>query len=894
MYMLKKPLQVLCLLLIVLSLPVSTQTTAAQQRVTLNQIIGKVEVRSTGSGKWRPARVGMGVRAGWDIRTYVESSAQLSFETGTVISINENTVMTMDELLQKGQGATKSNVKIATGKVFANVQKLVTSKSSFEFETPTAVASIRGTRLSLDVGRSGTAVEVEEGLVAVKKKGSNKQVMVSSNKKAIVTKERDDISVVEMEPKKQSDSTTTTVDTTQRDTTSSDSTRIDSVQVDATQIDLANADTTLIDSANARSQSQDSTVLDSASGKQSVEAQVDSLETDSIATPTYMPGDTTLQGSQSAVDPGVGSSYDQVLQQQQEKEDESTTSYELQPGDADSLAATSLEQAMQGQEDDAKDQLSWMQEKPLQISISSPANKAIVKNSPVLVTGTVNQPAEVQVNGQGVSVAAGGSFSVLIELDMGQNTLEIEALSRGGQKKQMRGSVVLVPPLTLEVPDIVTNMEVSTDVLPLDVEVSEGASYSVNGQLGAQDIALASGVNVIVIRAWDEYGNTTERQFVVKKIDVSTFSLSIASPKDGAVIQQPRIAVSGSTLPGAKVLVNGVPVMVNSGGFFSTRIPIPDEPQEYSVDIEATLGSEQISEQVSVTYEPQVEPLQLIVTSPVDGQEITTRSIRVTGRSSAGATVMVNDKPAIVSPSTGVFSAEVIISEYDIGELMLEVVAYNELEELQKSIAVQILPSSAQINTSIPTVLVQGHGPAATRNGTLYVQALDRTPEDELTLSIELNGSRESIVVEPGSREALALEEGQNEYEIRAADKAGNISNSISGSMYYLPGPLEIDILEPADNPVIIHDLPPLPHNAGQPKIMLEVEIDDGIHTVPETITYCKVTGNATSLIMKNNQDYTFESEITLQRGTNTYVIQVEDVAGNVTTQTLTIVIDSY
>ena len=133
------------------------------------------------------------------------------------------------------------------------------------------------------------------------------------------------------------------------------------------------------------------------------------------------------------------------------------------------------------------------------------------------------------------------------------------------------------------------------------------------------------------------------------------------------------------------------------------------------------------------------------------------------------------------------------------------------------------------------------------------------------------------------------MAEGKNTYTIYGFDKAGNMSNTIQGVVYYLPGPLEIEIIEPSENPYIIRGLPPMPRTrVGGPRLELEIEIDDGIDKVPESLLYCRVRGNGQDMHLQNNNDYTFSGMLDLTKGiTNTFTIQVEDIAGNMQTKTL-------
>ena len=129
----------------------------------------------------------MVVKMGSDIRTYVESGTDVELESGTVIKIGENTVVSLEKLLQnKKNDVSNTSMKVVTGKVWANVKKLTNTKSEFDFETPTAVASIRGTRLGVSVDIQGTAVDVYEGLVLVREKSTGKTVTVATNGSAIV------------------------------------------------------------------------------------------------------------------------------------------------------------------------------------------------------------------------------------------------------------------------------------------------------------------------------------------------------------------------------------------------------------------------------------------------------------------------------------------------------------------------------------------------------------------------------------------------------------------------------------------------------------------------------------------------------------------------------------
>lgn len=795
-----------------------------QERVTLAQLVGKVEIRSPKGGSWRPARAGMRVRMGWDIRTYVESTAELKFETGSVIRVGENAVVTVSSALvnKSAGGESETGMKVSTGKIWANVKKLTNTKSKFSFETPTAVASIRGTRLGIDVRGGGTSVDVYEGLVMVRPRGGGEDVPVSTRTRAVVTAGSRDVELHNFE---------------EGDSAAGDQPPMvdpfaDSTGVDTTDAGGGGGDTTLTDTAAV-----DTTAVDSTAGTGGTGADSSGSARDS--TGEASPDSAGARGDSSRVD---------------------TSAAESEPVGAPTLR------------------------------ITAPQENAVVDRTPVRVEGRTTPGAVVSAGGNDAEVGADGSFSAPVDLERGPNAFLV-SVSLDGRETARELHVDYRPALFLNVSNVVDNMEVTSPELLLEVEVTEGAYFSVDGRAGETEVSLEEGRNVIEVVAWDEWDNRLERTFAVNYRPGASLVLTITSPRDGEKITEPMIAVSGATTPGAEVEVNGIAVPA-AGGSFNHRVPIPDEPREYFLDFTASMAGEEMEESRTVVYEPEREELSLTITSPSDGEQITRKLVRIAGETAPGARVTVNGRRATVSPS-GVISMEIRLAESDIGEYSLEIAAENDVDEEARTMILEVDGTSPEINSSSPQLTVQGHGPPATKRGELLVQALDRTPGDMVTVEVEHNGSSDEYTLQPGGRETIRLEEGRNHYTITGRDCAGNRSNVVSGKIYYLPGPLEVDILEPGDNPFVIEDLPPMPRGAAGPRMQLEVEIDDRINDVPETIEYCKIVGRGTSMVLKDNEDYSFSGTIDLARGANTFTIVAEDIAGNTVSERLEIRIEN-
>jgi hypothetical protein len=750
-----------CVLFVFISLPLLFSLSYSQtveQIVKIKTVIGSVELRPAGSSSWKAARIGMIVKRGWDIRTFTESSAELEYANGTVVRMGENSVVNLPTLaVDEKNAATRTGVKIAAGTVWGNIKKLTSASSSFDFETPTAVASIRGTRLGLNVSRGGTSIDVYEGEVEVRNRSSGQSVRVSRENRAMVTE---------------------------------GSHRVDIMKFD-----------------DIKKRSPDRQLF---------------LKDPFTADTTQAPGDTATHGERS-----------------------------------DTSGAVSL-------------------------AVITPLDQSIITQTPLLVRGTTISGAIVTVGGKEVSVAADGSYSDFVELRPGVNTLQIAAI-HGNRVNNVGVTVTYQPPLVVNVTNIIDNMEVIAKELQIDVELTEGAEYSVNGVKGAVKISLTPGKNQIIVTAWDRWGNRVEKSYLVNYQPVSGFALEVSSPRDNAIVTLPMISVVGSTSPGARVTFNGIQASVNSSGFFSVQVPLPDEPREYTITVIARSEAAEKSVERSVTYAPPPKTLDLVISSPTPGQIIKQSSIHVNGKTATGASVKVNGRPAVVS-GTGIITMDLQISEKDIGAYTLEIVSAADDKELSKSISVKVDIGSPQINTSVPRLQVSGLGRQATKTAELQLQVFDQTMGDLVAVTVVNNGIADNVTLENGGRDAIVLNEGKNDLLIKAKDLAGNAAAPVQSTIYYLPGPIEISIIDPSETPITVDDLPPWPQGATSAmKVRFRVEIKDNIGTVPESIKYCRVTSSSgQTVVLKNERNYFYYGDIVISRGATVFTIQVEDWAGTI------------
>ncbi len=117
---------------------------AASNAGKVRSVIGDVGHKKIKSTDWEKPRIGNKVHEGDLIRTMMESQITIGLPDGSAISIEENSIVSVAELVSE-DGKNISTTDIKKGKVRFDVQKQANKESSIKFKTGTAVAAIRGT-----------------------------------------------------------------------------------------------------------------------------------------------------------------------------------------------------------------------------------------------------------------------------------------------------------------------------------------------------------------------------------------------------------------------------------------------------------------------------------------------------------------------------------------------------------------------------------------------------------------------------------------------------------------------------------------------------------------------------------------------------------------------------
>jgi len=161
---------------------------AQEDRVcTVKGIIGTVKIFSPREraaninredvNTWPDLRVNRGLREKDVIATMPESEVRLEIAGGSIIRITENTTVEMSTLRQRGSN-TNTKLNVVSGSVVTNVKRLADGKTSFEIETPTSVAAIRGTFVEVTANAEGTMLKTFEGSVQIAPAGTKNRVLL--------------------------------------------------------------------------------------------------------------------------------------------------------------------------------------------------------------------------------------------------------------------------------------------------------------------------------------------------------------------------------------------------------------------------------------------------------------------------------------------------------------------------------------------------------------------------------------------------------------------------------------------------------------------------------------------------------------------------------------------
>jgi uncharacterized repeat protein (TIGR01451 family) len=135
----------------------SDNTTNPSPLAILSSADGNVLVMEAGTSAWADAQVGVSLKTGDGIKTGAGSSAEITFLDGSTIKLQADTEIDIATLeISTETGSKTIQVKQAIGDTVSRVTHLIDTASSYEVETPSCVAAVRGSAMEVKVGPDGT------------------------------------------------------------------------------------------------------------------------------------------------------------------------------------------------------------------------------------------------------------------------------------------------------------------------------------------------------------------------------------------------------------------------------------------------------------------------------------------------------------------------------------------------------------------------------------------------------------------------------------------------------------------------------------------------------------------------------------------------------------------
>jgi hypothetical protein len=136
-----------------------------QGTVQLEPEQGQVYVKQ-GNLDYQLVKETMDLKEGDSVKTDANSSANIVIGDGAVMRMDASTELTINQADMASMWEQQVNVKVSDGKIWFRILKLFNDQSQWEVETPSVVATVRGTAFS--IGTEG--LFVGESKVAVKNK----------------------------------------------------------------------------------------------------------------------------------------------------------------------------------------------------------------------------------------------------------------------------------------------------------------------------------------------------------------------------------------------------------------------------------------------------------------------------------------------------------------------------------------------------------------------------------------------------------------------------------------------------------------------------------------------------------------------------------------------------
>jgi RHS repeat-associated protein len=486
---------------------------------------------------------------------------------------------------------------------------------------------------------------------------------------------------------------------------------------------------------------------------------------------------------------------------------------------------------------------------------------------------------KITVNGQLASVTPGTagqtSFTSRVALATeGPNTLAFTAIDAAGNRTDSSRTVIRdthAPVVTLNsLPDSATVRADSALTVSGTVTDLTRVTANVNGQplvidsvthAFSQRITLASGMNFVTLTATDAAGNATS---VVRQITVDNTppTLTVTGPAESLITKEVVAHVTGTATANSAVTltVNGVATTLGSGGAFATDAAIAEGASTITV-VATNAAGLSVTATRHVVRDTQAPALGW--TAPTDSAVTKENSIVVTGTitDATATSLTVNGTSVVVNATTKAYSTTLPLTTD--GEASISLVATDAAGNTSTTTRTVTRDATA------PVITVQSpDSGAVTQASTIAVSG---SVSDLTKSTLTVNGTPFTIGADGGFTGNVALTSGVNTLTFVARDAAGNQTQTTRTLTRDNDAPV-VSVASPSD----------------------QVLVKTNTVTVRGTITDASVvTATLNGVPLTIASDRTYQSTIALSEGLNTITLVATDAAGNSTTLTRAVTLDT-
>lgn len=511
------------------------------RKCSIKSMIGSVKIRRGAAVNWVDARPNMPLREKDAIRTFIESEVELETTEGTSLKVGENSTIEMAVFLTNGE-TQNTKVRILNGSLMSNVKKLVTTKSSFEFETPTATAAIRGTIVGFNVSKEKTVIKVYEGTVLVSSGGTKSTVVLKENQMASITNGQKNIPIEKLEENSQ-----------RQPVKINDSVKVDSVKIDSLKT------VNIADSAAAKKSSLDTTKLP-----------IKNIPIKSSKDSIYQPDNGIVKGV---------------------------------PDNANLQRKAPVENSIIDPISSKASVLDFIVSSPIDgLELTKPnfqIKGKVSRGADVIVNSTRQQVAQDgSFSGQVTTPNRPGDYVIEFEAILNGKSQKI---SRTVRYKPLLQLTVLSPSDRQEfnksIIPISGKVTPGAEVVVNSIKLLVTSDGSFNGQL-----VIPNEEGEILIEIESSLDGKTQR--AVKTVFYKPeYHFVVTSPAEKQIVNSTQIQIKGTVQPSSSdITVNGTKVTVSPSGVFIGVISIPDEEGDVQLEFDVNSSGVSHSEHRSIIY----------------------------------------------------------------------------------------------------------------------------------------------------------------------------------------------------------------------------------------------------------------------------------------------------